>query len=309
MARRRNAGARWSCTIEGRPAADDPTGAARPDLETGMTIASQSESGFVDVEGARLWHEVVGDGPPLVLIHAGIADSRMWDDQIAPFATRHRVVRYDLRGYGRSPAVAGSFAHWRDLRGLLAELDLERVALVCCSMGGSVALDLALQHPKLVAALVLVGTPPGGFEIFDEETPQLLELDEAFEAGDVARAAELDMQIWVDGPQRAPNEVDPAVRERALAMDTIALASEMAGLGEAEPLDPPAVERLGEIHAPTLVVVGDLDQPGILRAAALMAERIPGARTATIAGTAHLPNMEQPKAFSRVVLDFLSDVW
>ncbi len=274
-----------------------------------MAIDAQPGSGLVDVEGARLWREAAGDGPPVALIHAGIADSRMWDDQMAPFAARHRVVRYDLRGYGRSPAVAGPFAHWRDLRGLLAALGLERVALVGCSIGGAVALDLALQRPELVAALVLVATPPGGFEPFDEETPQLRELEEAFEAGDVARAAELDMQVWVDGPHRAPTDVDPAVRERALAMDRIALASEMAGLGEAEPLDPPAVERLEEIHAPTLIVTGDLDQPGILRAGALMAQRIPGARTATIAGAAHLPNMEQPAAFTKLALDFLSEVW
>src|SRR5581483_8429185 len=142
-------------------------------------------------------------------------------------------------------------------------------------------LDFALEHPERVAALVLVGTPPSGFEIFDEMTPQLEELDATFESGDVARAAELDIQIWVDGPHRAPHEIDPAVRERALAMDRIASASEMAGLGEAEPPDPPAVERLEAVRAPTLIVNGDLDVPGILRAGALMAGRIPGARTAT----------------------------
>ncbi len=273
-----------------------------------MAREPQSASGFVDVEGARLWHEISGSGAPLVLIHAGIADSRMWDDQMAPFAAAHQVLRYDLRGYGQSPAVAGPFAHWRDLRGLLDALDLERVVLVCCSMGGSAALDFALEQPERVAALVLVGTPPGGFEIFDEMTPQLDELDAAFESGDVARAAELDMQIWVDGPHHAPSEVDPAVRERALAMDLIAMASEMAGLGEAEPLDPPAVERLEAVRAPTLIVNGDLDVPGILRAGALIAERIPGARTATIAGAAHLSNMEQPDRFARIVLDFLDEV-
>jgi pimeloyl-ACP methyl ester carboxylesterase len=273
-----------------------------------MAHALNSSSGFVEVEGARLWHEIAGSGPPLALVHAGIADSRMWDDQMAPFATRHRVLRYDLRGYGRSPAVAGPFAHWRDLRGVLAALGLERVALVCCSMGGSAALDLALEQPELVAALVLVGTPPGGFEIFDESTPQLEELEAAFDAGDLARAAELDMQIWVDGPHRAPQEVDPAVRERARAMDLIALAGEMAGVGDEEALAPPAVERLEAVRAPTLVVTGELDVPGILRAGTLLAERIPGARTATIARAAHLPNMERPEAFTRIVLDFLSEV-
>ena len=72
-----------------------------------MASEPQSASGFVDIDGAQLWHEISGSGPPLVLLHAGIADSRMWDDQMAPFSARHRVLRYDLRGYGQSPAVAG----------------------------------------------------------------------------------------------------------------------------------------------------------------------------------------------------------
>jgi 3-oxoadipate enol-lactonase len=273
-----------------------------------MALERNAASGFVEVDGARLWHEIAGSGPPLALVHAGIADSRMWDDQMAPFAARHRVLRYDMRGYGRSPAVAGPFAHWRDLRGLLAALGLKRVALIGSSKGGSAALDLALAHPELVAALVLIGAPPEGFPIFDESTPQLEELETAFEAGDLERAAELDMQVWVDGPHRAPNEVDPVVRERALAMDLIALASEAAGLGDEQPLLPLAVERLDAVRTPTLIVTGDLDVPGVLRAGALMAQRIPGARTATIADAAHLPNMERPDVFAGIVLEFLSEV-
>src|SRR5688500_4113635 len=121
------------------------------------------ETGMADVNGARIYYEVAGEGEPLVLVHAGIADSRMWDGQLTAFADRNRVIRHDMRGFGMSAMVDGPFSHHDDLRGLLDSLDVERAHLVGCSMGGGAVLDFALGYPQRVVNLVLVGSAVGGF--------------------------------------------------------------------------------------------------------------------------------------------------
>ncbi len=270
--------------------------------------AGGRETGFAEANGARLYYEVAGEGPPLVLVHAGIADSRMWDEQFDAFAGRHRVIRYDLRGFGRSTMVPGPFAHRRDLHALLGFLGVERAALLGCSKGGATAIDFALEHPELVAALVPVACTPSGYQFGGEPPRQWGEMVAAFEARDFARASELEVQIWVDGPRRAPEGVAPAIRDRVREMNLIALATEAAELGEERRLEPPAIDRLGEIRAPTLVIVGDLDNPPVVAGADLLASGIAGARKVVIGGTAHFPNMERPEEFNRLVLDFLASL-
>lgn len=265
----------------------------------------KKEAGEAVVEGARLRYEVVGEGEPLVFVHAGIADMRMWDPQVGAFAERHRVIRYDMQGFGGSPAAVGAYSHHEDLRGLLDVLGVRRASFVGCSVGGKTVIDFALEHPRMVEALVLVGSPVGGFE-FDAEPPEEWEsLVAADEARDLERVAELEVRIWVDGPFRGPDLVDPAVRDLVREMDVIALKNEASGSGDARPLDPAAAGRLGEIPAPTLVVVGDLDRPEILAAADLLVKEIPGAAKAVVRGTAHLPNMERPEEFNALVMGFL----
>jgi pimeloyl-ACP methyl ester carboxylesterase len=121
------------------------------------------ETGAAEVNGATIYYEVVGEGEPLVLVHAGIADSRMWEGQLTAFADRYRVLRYDMRGFGRTAMVEGTFSHHEDLRGLLDFLGLDRAHLVGCSMGGGAVLDFALEYPDRVGNLVLVGSAVGGF--------------------------------------------------------------------------------------------------------------------------------------------------
>ena len=117
---------------------------------------------MAEVNGARLYYEAVGEGEPLVLVHAGIADSRMWEGQLTAFADRYRVIRYDMRGFGMTAMVDGPFSHHEDLRGLFDSLNVERVHLVGCSMGGGAALDFALEYPQRVGNLVLVDLPWAG---------------------------------------------------------------------------------------------------------------------------------------------------
>ena len=266
----------------------------------------EPDAGFAEVNGARLYYEAVGAGHPLVLLHAGIADGRMWDDQVAAFAERYRVVRYDARGFGRSGAASGSFSPRADLAALLAALGIERAHLVGLSMGGALAIDVAQEYPELVSALVLAAARPGGLAPSKALRDGWAAVENAFAAGDVAGAVELELRMWVDGPGRTPAQVDPAVRERVREMDAALLA--LPDEGEPEPLDPPAVERLDEIAVPTLVIVGDADQPDVLAGTDVLVEGIPGARKAVIPNTAHVPNMERPAEFNRLVLDFLAVV-
>lgn len=264
------------------------------------------ETGFAEVEGARLFYEMAGEGlQSLVLVHAGIADARMWDGQFQEFARRFRTVRYDRRGFGRTETLEGGpFSHHEDLYALLKFLEIERAILLGCSQGGKTAIDFTLEHPHMTQALVLVASALGGFEFAGPHPAQFAEIERAEEAGDIDRINELELQIWVDGPQRTPQEVDARLRELVREMNGIALRAPQA-TGAEQPLEPPAINRLGEIKAPALIITGDLDTPATLAAARALAAGIKGAREVVIKGTAHLPNMERPIEFNRHVLSFL----
>lgn len=270
-------------------------------------MATPVEQGLVEINSARLFYEVRGEGQPLVFIHSGLADSRMWAVQSWQFAQKYRVIRYDLRGFGRSSMPPGPFSNRADLAGLLRYLSVERAVLVGSSMGGQLALDFALEYPEMVAALVLVGAGISGKPPSEFLMQQWQAIDAAAEAGDIAQAVEMELRLWVDGPGRAPEQVDPQARElvREMNTDNFRRAAEQAQ-GQPQPLEPPALTRLGEIHVPTLVLVGAHDVPDVLDSAERLAQGIPGAQKIVLPGTAHLPSLEQPETFHRVVLEFLS---
>jgi 3-oxoadipate enol-lactonase len=268
---------------------------------------------FTDVGAKELWYEETGAGPALVLIHEGVADSTMWDDHVDELARAYRVIRYDLPGYGRSPLPPGAFSHVRDLVALLDVLGVERASVVGVSVGGRIALELALVHPERVAALVLVGPGLSGWS-WSEEMERIDEHEEALvETGDVEALAELAVRVWFDGPHRSPEQVDARLRERAKEMNRRAYAVQVPAYtaaeqpGPSEQLDPPAIARLDEVRAPTLVVVPELDQPDIIGICDLLAAGIPGARKAVMPGVAHFAPMERPEEFTRLVLDFLAE--
>ena len=273
-----------------------------------------TQTGIFDPGDGAIYYEVGGaaEGVLLVLNHAAFLDSGMWDSQWEPLGRRFRLIRYDMRGYGRSALVNGPRALRTDLIGLLRHLGVRRAHLLGCSMGGELMLDLALEYPEMVASLIMVNSTPSGFEIQGPPPPTLLELIAAGQQGDIERQIELQMQIWVDGPHRTPTEVDPAVRVHAARMNRIFVENRTWGRimmgAPVALLDPPAVKRLGDVRTPVLILTGALDADEILRAADIMAMGIPGAQRVEIAGAAHAPNMEHPELFNRLVLDFLSKV-
>jgi pimeloyl-ACP methyl ester carboxylesterase len=270
-----------------------------------MTEVKGLQTGFANIEGASLYYEIAGEGPGLVLAHAGFVDRRMWDEQFAIFAGRYRVVRYDRRGFGNSTLGSSPFAHRRDLYQLLKLLNIERAHLLGCSAGGGTIIDFALEHPEMTASLVLVSSALGGYQ-FQGAMPQpLQELITAANAGDLDRAAEIAVRLWIDGPQRGPDQVDARLRERAHEMSITALPNIFV---REEPLEPPAIGRLNQLAIPTLVISGELDDASVGTISELLATQIAGARKATISGAAHLPNMEKPEEFNQMVLGFLKAV-
>ena len=256
----------------------------------------------------ELYAEVAGEGPAIALVHEAVCDSRMWDPQWETFTRSHRVLRYDLRGFGRSPLEPGRFSSGRDLIELLERYGFERAAIVGVSLGGRIALEVAVARPDLVSALVLVGSGLPDHEWSDEVKASWDDEEAALEAGDLDSAVEVNLRTWVDGPRRKPEEVDPAVRERVGEMQRRAFELQL-GVDdvEEERLVPDLVERLGEIRAPTLVLVGEEDQRDLHEVAARLEREIPRVRRATIAGAAHVPSMERPREFDELVLGFLGE--
>jgi 3-oxoadipate enol-lactonase len=255
-----------------------------------------------------VWHERRGEGPPVVFIHPGIADSRVWDPQWASFAPPFSLVRCDLPGFGRTPVEDTTLRFAAEVAALLDSLGLAGAALVGCSLGGRIALELAVARPELVGALVLVGAGLPGFDWSDEVQAYGAAEDEAVGRGDLDAAVELNLRMWVDGPGRTPADVDPAVRAAIGEMELRALGLQAPHWETAteEPLVPNVAGRLGEVRARTLVLVGEHDVQDVHRLGDLLAGSIPGARRATIPGAAHVPNLEQPDAFDALVLPFLS---
>jgi 3-oxoadipate enol-lactonase len=266
------------------------------------------QSGFAEINGAKLYYEVAGEGHPLVMVHAGIANKSMWDDQFDFFAQQYKVVRYDMRGFGQSLPVGDDFQRHEDIRGLLDFLKIDRAYLMGCSMGGGGCMNFVLDYPDRADALIMVGSGPGGFS-YEEQPPSPLpeQIEAAYDKGDLEHTSELEVQLWVDGRGRTPDQVNPAVRKKVYEMNLIALQQEHL-LGKDIPPTTPAAKRIAELHLPVLIIVGDLDREYTVKAADFMEANIPGARKIVMHGTAHVPNMEFPKEFNAYVQEFLDSV-
>ncbi|HEY3084462.1 MAG TPA: alpha/beta fold hydrolase [Candidatus Dormibacteraeota bacterium] len=256
------------------------------------------------INGARIYYERAGQGLPVIFLHAGVADSRMWEPQVAAFTKHFDVIRPDMRGFGRSELPPGRWSAVGDVLGLIDHLRLKPVHLIGCSMGGGVAVDFAIEHGERLSKLVLVGPGVSGVQ-FGAKYPDLFaEADAAEKSGDQQAIIEADARLWLDGPRRRPGYVKDPIRKLFFEMD-----SNFESDWESAPIDhidPPAAERLHEITAPTLVVVGDEDAPPIFDAVEMLMEKVPHARKAVIHDAAHLPNLEHPDEFNRIVLEFLT---
>lgn len=260
-----------------------------------------SDEGFVDVEGGRLFYVAGGSGPAVVLVHgAPTLDHRMWAGQAAAWSDRYTVVRYDLRGYGRSSLPEGPYRHCDDLAALVAALELGTVVVGGMSFGAAVGLDTALAHPDIVAGLILAPLAPLPGWSWVEGFP----LAPALQLADTASTEEV-----VDALLALPMN-EPA-RNKPEAMSVLSeMASSYSGwhLTHRDPgqwAEPDALARLGEIRVPTLVVTGDRDVADVRMIADTVAAEAVDARHVVLAGVGHNPNLEAPAEFDRLCLALL----
>ena len=263
---------------------------------------------FADVNGIKIHYEERGMGTAVALIHAGVVNLGMWEAQMEPFAGHHRVVRYDVRGWGETAEPPLPYSDHEDLRGLLNHLGITHAVLIGCSHGGKIALDFALAYPEMVSGLALVGSGLGGYEFTMEGMIEKAEaMSAAYERGEIDLAAEISTQVWYDGLTRNPDQVEASGRAKInqLIRHTFHLPE---GSGKLQELSPPAINRLSDINAPTLIIVGDQDAPDVQRIADLLQEGLSSAHKVTLTNTAHFPNVEKPAEFNRIVLEFLERI-
>lgn len=263
---------------------------------------------MVAVPGGQLHALADGDGPPIVLVHSAIVDMRAWDS-IVPFLVDagYRAIRYDTRGFGTSPTEDVPFSNRADLVAVMDVVGTRQAAVVGNSRGAIIALDTVLEFPDRFAAFVWVGGGINGFDGGMEPLEQ--ELEEAYEAAEEARdadrMADLDLQLWVDGPGQSPTRVPAELREAVRAMDR-PIVEPGRVFGKPIPLAPPANGRLGEVRVPTLAVVGGLDTSGTRRSGARLAEGVAGARLVEVPNVAHLVGMEAPAELADLIVRHLA---
>lgn len=258
-----------------------------------------------------LYLESEGTGPAVVFVHADFVDGRMWDGVRTHLAPRYHTVTYDKRGYGRSAPASGPVVRRHELAAVVDSLDLGKVHLVGCSNGGQQALDFSLEHPDRVLSLTLVNASPSGWQPQGDIPPLLLEMFAAVQAGDVARASELQVQIWFDGPHRDQARFSvPEQEARRLALEMNRIYVERGTFFVADspppsqPLVPPVVDRLAEVVVPTLVVDGREDWADNRRASRALADGIPGARRVEVPG-GHVAPLEDPATLARLWTRFV----
>ena len=262
-----------------------------------MTVTARTRSGLA--------YEVAGtDAPPVLLMHAGLSDRRIWDPQWGALVERFNAIRYDARGFGSSADPARPYTLHGDGLDVLDELEIDRAAVVGLSMGGGAALDMALAVPHRVSALVTVGSTPSGWQHTRDLMRAWEAVDAAFEAKGIDAANELEMKMWIDGPHRRTDAVDRDVRTAIASVNRVLLERQAAFTVEPGELHPPAIDRLGDLRCPSLVITGEFDQPSVLAGAFEIARRT-GAQHIEIPGCAHLPNVERPREFLAALLPFL----
>ncbi len=274
-----------------------------PSLADEATEPLAVEEGYVEVDGGRIFYEVAGHGPPVVMIHDGLLHHETWDPQVDAFAKSYRVIRWDRRGYGRSDKPQAPFSPRDDLLAVMNALGVERATLMGCSSGGLLAIEFALDHPEMVSSLVLVGPIVSGFGFSQHFRTR-------GQRGEPGRDAPVEERIeywsrkdpWIMAPESA------AARERMREL-LIANPQNMEGSGRyARRPDQPALGRLAEIHAPTLIVAGESDIPDVHVHIGAIQAGIGGSERVVLARSGHLCHLEVPDAFNKAVLDFLGKV-
>lgn len=262
------------------------------------------KTGFFEVNGGKLYFETAGEAPPLVLIHGGLMDCRMWDGQMQYFSQYFQVIRYDIRGYGRSDSTVERFSHIEDLLTLFDFLKIEKAHILGLSMGGMIAIDFVLEYPQKAASIIPVASSLNGYLYKDAENliQKYTDIVKTVKDKNLDKAAELVLEM----PYFAPITRDQSMTDKLMDMIKHNLNSWSLPQENVIWPQPLSILRLAAIKIPTLVLAGDADVSDILGVADVLANKIPGAKKVMIPGAGHHLNLENPVAFNEIVLDFLT---
>jgi 3-oxoadipate enol-lactonase len=278
-----------------------------------MNVISGLTTGFAPVYNGSLYYEVAGSGEPVILIHAGVADCSMWDEQMAELSRKYRTIRYDTRGYGQSRTETTQFSNRQDILDLFKHLGVEKAAVIGISRGGQIAIDFTIEHPECVSVLVAVAAGISGYEYNAENNPQAkrefelyTHMDDLWNKKAWQELADLQVRIWADGPSQPEGRADPKIR--SYMRDKILFdLTRQDGEATPIPLKPPAINRLGEINQPTLIMVGEYDTCSALAVADELECRVTNNRKVGIPGVAHMIPLEKPDIFNQLILEFLEE--
>jgi len=248
--------------------------------------------------------EILGQGHPVILIHGGFGDRRMWDQQFQELAAHYLVVRYDHRGFGRSSFPDQLYSPVEDLLRLMEELKIQQAHVVGNSIGGSLALDFALQYPERVNRMVLVAAGPNGYPVPEKHTNAIGKVFETAQTDSLDRAVEL----WLANPMVAISSRQPGVKGHLRVMILENRQIFRLKHWPEEDMNPPAAERLNEIRVPTMVIFGEEDIALVREMGEIMAKRIPGAEKIILREADHLPQMNRPRHFNQSLFEFLERI-
>ena len=264
-----------------------------------------TETGFLETGGARIYYEAEGSGPAVLMVHAGVANLRMWDAQVAALRDGYRVIRHDTRGYGLTVTDAVGFSNRADIAAVLDHVGEDRAHIVGLSRGGQIALDFTLEFPDRVTTLTVAAGGVGGYESPDEGPSDTWDAPDAMlTARNWEGLSEWEAAFWADGPGQAPDRV-PAVRAQVHEWVLANYRAEKEE-GQPQPLDPPAEPRLGDLKVPLLVMYGTLDEPATSESMRHLAASVPGSQLEAFE-SAHMINLEHPERFNQVLRGFLDE--
>ena len=260
----------------------------------------------IPVPGGSLFASAEGDGPPIVLLHAGVVDSRVWEPFV-PLLTGagYRAIRYDARGFGQSTTEDVEYRRLDDLLAVMDAFGVDRAALVGNSQGGQIALDLAVSHPERVAALVQLASGIGGLDVPMSPRDEAVEAryEEVDQAGDIEALTDFELALWGAGVEQPVERLSSELR--AFLRPMFAEANEGRPRGRQVPIDPQPAERLDQLTMPVLFVHGGLDLSYVEVFGRHLEEHVPGARFVVIPGVAHLVAVEAPEETARLILDLV----
>jgi pimeloyl-ACP methyl ester carboxylesterase len=274
-----------------------------------VSVARLVTKGFAEVNDTRLCYEIVGKGHPLVLIHGFTCNTKVWDDQFEVFAKHFKVMRYDMRGFGKSalPTIGKEYSHTEDLKALLNQLGIDYAYIIGSSMGGGIALDFTLEYPEVTKALILVDSTVGGYEGWSKKS---LKSEKSFGKKVKEKGLKAAMEDWLaktPSSRRLAGE-NPDVVPRLKQVYSDYSGWHYVNADPCRNLDPPAIGRLQEIKVPTLIIVGETDSRDFHRIATILKKKIRNSKRMTIKGAGHLPSMSAPKEFNEAMSSFLANV-